>query len=142
MEVDLNDATEQDLHLLASAWGISPGAAVTRLIAEFRAVSKVTSGSAERQAAPTPVIDIHVDYAGTRVAATFNPKTTAVRIVDGPLAGKTFPKPSSASRAVIGWLNPAQKSRSANGFEFWMVTATGKRLQTVRPTPPIRRRRD
>jgi hypothetical protein len=139
MNIELDEATANDLHLLAGAWGgISPGAAVARLIAEFRATAALAPGVTATAAS---TVEIHADYAGTRVRGTYDPETTAIRVIDGPLAGKLYPKPSTASRAVIGLLNPSQKSKSANGFEFWTVTSTGKRLQSVRKNPPARRNR-
>lgn len=139
MNIELDEATANDLRLLASAWGgISPGAAVARLIAEFRAQAAPASSPAS---ASGGAVDVHVDYMGTRVRGVFDPETTSIRIVDGPLAGKLYPKPSTASRAVIGLLNPSQRSKSANGYEFWTVSSTGKSLQSVRKSPPVRRNR-
>lgn len=139
MNIELDEATANDLKLLAGAWGgISPGSAVARLIAEFRARAAPASSVS---VAVAETVEIHADYAGTRVRGTYNPDTSAIRVLDGPLAGKLYPKPSTASRAVIGLLNPTQKSKSANGYEFWTVTSTGRSLQSVRKNPAARRNR-
>ena len=142
MNIELDDSTANDLSLLASAWGgISPGAAIARLIAEFRATAVPAPSPPAAASSSGGVIDVHADYKGTRVRGVFDPETTSIRIVDGPLAGKRYPKPSTASRAVIGLLNPSHKTKSANGFEFWTVSSTGESLQSVRRSPPVRRNR-
>ena len=76
---------------------------------------------------------IHVVYKGQRVEAEYDYPTQSVTITSGPLKGKPFAKPSPAARAVVELL-AKEVSPHRNGWDFWTVTATGKPLQTLRPS--------
>jgi hypothetical protein len=70
------------------------------------------------------MVDIHVDYDGRRIAASFDPRTSAVRFADGPLTGKSFKSPSGAAGAVVTRLRPGVDP-NRNGWTFWTITGTG-----------------
>jgi hypothetical protein len=85
-------------------------------------------------AAPSPrqAVDVYRVYRGERVDATFDPATRRVTIASGPLAGRAFPSPSAAGRAMVRQLNPARERVGVNGWRFWRVTETRALLDSIR----------
>lgn len=132
MKVDLRASVYADLRLLAQAWGVDDGAAVERLISEFR-----QAGAAAPACADEPLdgrsdwIDVHADYEGTRVTGKYNKITSAVRITSGITRLRTHKSPSGAAIAVVSELNP-KVNPNRNGWTFWTMSPSGETLQQVR----------
>ncbi len=121
--IHVDEATYRELELIALAWNTTVGDALARLIADL---SKPGTG---HEAGAR--VAVHGYHARTRVEATFDPASHAVTITSGPLAGRRFTTPSGARSAVVRLLNPAG-SPVGNGWNFWIITATGARLRTLR----------
>lgn len=121
---------EQQLRLLARAWGSSTGEAVRRVLAAFGSVccnpTDAHDGDAVRDAIP-----IHAGYQGIRIDAAFDAQTQGVKVLSGPLAGHTYKSPSGAAVAVVRTVNPAIHP-NRNGWGFWLVSDTGAELESLR----------
>jgi hypothetical protein len=127
---DLSPATDEYLTFAAAIAGITKAQVIERLVLEkIRTATEVALDS-EPDAA-LPVISIHADYAGHRTRAEYRSSPVRIDIVDGPLAGQKFGSPSQAARAVIKHFKPEVNS-NRNGWDFWVITATGNSLQTIR----------
>jgi len=125
VKVDVAIADYRRLMLLARAWRITPGDAVSRLLDHFE-------GELPEQ---TPKVDqrlpVHAIYADQRVEGLFDPRNEHLEITTGPLAGRTYRSPSGAAVAVVG-LHRKSVNPNRNGWTFWSLTETGELLQTMR----------
>ena len=63
--------------------------------------------------------------------AQYDPRSSSLKVTAGPAAGRRFKSPSAAAIAVVSELNP-HVHPNRNGWSFWTITATGKRLQSIR----------
>jgi hypothetical protein len=122
---------------LASAWGISADAAIVRLIDFWKDVSTNSQdGASTGSHDEADQVRIHVRYYGKRAEGIYHPSTGLVDITSGPAAGATELKPSPAAGEVIRTVQQARGKKvtgSRNGWSFWIVTATGELLQSIRP---------
>lgn len=117
---------------LASAWGISEDAAIVHLIDVWKGAS--TSSRDERD--EEDQVRVHVVYLGERAEGIYHPSTGLIDIISGSAPRATGLKPSPAAGEVIRAVNRAKGrpgSGSRNGWYFWIVTATGELLQSIRP---------
>ena len=137
----------REVELLAAAWAITPGEAVGWLVDHYHrslrpaadrpgsAVDRPANdaerpgGDAERICGDD--VPIHGVYAGVRIAAVYHRRTRSVTVTSDPLPGRHFGSPSGASTAAVAALNPSIEP-TRTGWNFWIVTATGKRLRTIR----------
>ncbi|MGW0208998.1 hypothetical protein ACWDZ8_25420 [Streptomyces sp. NPDC003233] len=97
---------------------------------------------AEDPAAPTLVgtavqelrtengVEIYAISESRRVNAYYDPSSRTVTIPSGPGRGD-YDTPSGAAVAVVRALNP-HVNPNRNGWSFWIVTATGQLLQSIR----------
>ena len=116
---------------LARAWGITDEAAIVRLIDSWK---RASTGSRDDE----DQVRVHVVYLGERVEGIYHPSTSLMDIVSGPVPSATGLKPSPAAGVVIRAINKARGRRvtgSRNGWGFWIVTATGELLQSIRTKP-------
>jgi hypothetical protein len=122
----------RDLLLLAAAWNIGPAEVIARLVDHYYLTHSGThtaDGQAEDPA--DNGIAIHAVYRGQRIDALFHRPTSSVRILTAPLTNQVFRTPSGARAAVVTALNPGV-SPNGSGWDFWIVTATGKTLHSLR----------
>jgi hypothetical protein len=127
-QIDVPDSVAAKIALLAKAWRVSQGGAVRRLVEEFESDlhdEPVDPGVVGKQ------IPVHADYQGAHVEGTYNRTDRSLTITSGPALGHRFPSPSAAAIAVVSALKPGINP-NRNGWMFWIVTATGNRLQSVR----------
>ncbi|MCS0600324.1 hypothetical protein NX794_03630 [Streptomyces sp. LP11] len=119
------DATFAQVNLLARAWGVSPGQAVTRLVEHFQLpdAARITEPRGERVA-------VHAIYNSERFEGEYDPVTQALSVTSGKAAGN-YRTPSGAASAVLQAANPDVKP-NRNGWGFWTVSETGKLLQSLR----------
>jgi hypothetical protein len=75
-------------------------------------------------------VEVHAVYDGRRVNGYYDPSSRTVTIPSGPGRGE-YESPSGAALAVVRALNP-HVSPQRNGWSFWIVTATGEFLQSIR----------
>ncbi|WP_327421139.1 DUF262 domain-containing protein [Streptomyces sp. NBC_01230] len=80
--------------------------------------------------APEGEIEVHATYDGHRISGRYNTSTRALTVMSGPAQG-VYGAPSGAAVAVVKALNP-YVNPSRNGWSFWMITATGELLQSIR----------
>nr|MDT0660245.1 hypothetical protein [Micromonospora sp. DSM 115978] len=121
--LEVPEAVHDQISLLAKAWGISKGAAVERLLDEFRR---------PREAAAGPEgVPVHAVYQGKRVEGRFVPATERLTITTGELSNQTFRSPTGAAIALVRSSNP-HINPNRNGWTFWTVTATERPLQSIR----------
>ena len=123
------EADYQQIRLLATALGVSDGQAIGFLLRRLRELAG-EAGEAEVTAPPTG-ISIYAVYDGVRTEATYDPATGSVTVTTGPLADQRFRSPRGAAIAVVRRENP-RVHPNRNGWTFWIVTATGHTLQSVR----------
>jgi hypothetical protein len=113
---------------LARAWGISDEAAIVRLIAFWKNASSDTQEDVD-------LVRVHVVYLGERVDGIYHLSTGLIDIISGPAPKATGLKPSPAAGEVIRAINEAkgrEVTGSRNGWSFWVVTASGGLLQSIR----------
>jgi hypothetical protein len=122
--VEIDEATDEYLTFAANIAGIPKGQVIARLVAQARSSpSQETDDSMDEVA-------IHADYKGHRTRARFI-RPGRIEVVDGPLAGTAYGSPSEAARAVVAHYKPTV-SPHRNGWSFWILTASGDPLQTLR----------
>lgn len=126
----LDDATHAQVALLARAWGISEGKAVSRLVNHFQQAPTAPSTVPDAAAVPDQAVPVHALYSGRRIAGYYTPATRGLSITDGPGAGH-YKTPSGAAAAVLQALNPGVNP-NRNGWGFWVVNETGEFLQSLR----------
>lgn len=124
--VEVTNEVAKDLELLAKAWATTNGDVIRRLLQEY--VRPATSPVTTTQASG---IAIHSIYEGRRTEARYDLATRRVDITSGPLAGQSFKSPSGAAIAVVREHNPTVNP-NRNGWSFWLITESGKLLQTLR----------
>jgi hypothetical protein len=127
-QIEISDATAEQLQLLADGWHTTLRDALARLV---YAVATGATLRLRRRPEVAPV-GVHNRYRGTRTDATFEPDTHLLTIRSGLLSGQSYTSPSAARRAVVAVLNPAV-SPAGNGWDFWTITVTGAKLRTLRP---------
>lgn len=129
--IDVSTATASKIGLLARAWNLTEPETVDRLVAEFESRPRRPS-QAERAAGAPETVPVHATYQGVTVQGCYNPLVGSLEITNGPAAGRTFKTPSAAAIAVVSAMNPSVNP-NRNGWNFWLITATGERLQRIRP---------
>jgi hypothetical protein len=135
-QIEVDEQTYEVIRLAALVAGISEADVVAR------AVRALPSGRGDVPAVPPDPwvdVDIYAVYQGRRVEARFLPATRRVTLTSGPLAGRTFPTPSTAAAAVVAEVNPDRGSPT-NGWRFWRVVATNAHLDSIRSTAPPKSR--
>ncbi|GAA3599318.1 hypothetical protein GCM10022235_84000 [Kribbella ginsengisoli] len=125
--IPVGDRTGSEIELLARAWKVTEGEVVDRLLDEFR--RDRTPGPAVSSGGDS--VPVHAVYREIRVEGAYNPASLALTITKGPGEGHKYRSPSAAAIAVVSALNPSV-SPNRNGWGFWTVTSTGKRLQSIR----------
>jgi hypothetical protein len=65
------------------------------------------------------------------VDGVFHRPSHRLDISTGPLAGRSYRTPSGAAIAVVSSLDQSV-SPNRNGWRFWVVSATGEQLETMR----------
>lgn len=125
-QVTLSKTVHDQVSLLSRAWGLTEGGAIERLLEEFQA-----GGAEDDRPAGIDGVPIHVLYQGSKTEAVFEPTTRRVTVMTGPLAGQSWKSPSGAAVAVVRKANPTIRAER-NGWRFWVVTATGATLESLR----------
>jgi len=124
----VTDGVHREVGLLALAWNISEGEVIRRLLDEYAKLADRPSG---HDGPGQNTVRIHSVYAGQRVEAIYHRDTKRVDITSGVLMGQSYNRPSGAAIAVVQALKPGINP-SRNGWSFWVVSDTGKLLQSIR----------
>jgi hypothetical protein len=127
-DITLSPHTHDRITDLARAWGISDEAAIIRLIDAWKDARSDPQEDADQ-------VRIHVVYRGERVDGVYHPSTGLIDLTSGPVSKATGLKPSPAAGEVIRAINKMKGkdvTGSRNGWSFWVVTATGELLQSIR----------
>lgn len=128
--ITVDAPTFDALTLAARLTGMTEGEVVARLVQKSQLAPDAPRSTDDAESG----VPIFADYDGHRTNARYDPLTTRIDIVDGPLAGKSFKSPSSAARAVVSHYRP-NVSPHRNGWSFWMLAdGSGRFLQQIRPT--------
>lgn len=99
------------------------------VIAEDRSAPTL-AGAAVQELRTEHGVEIHAIYDGRQVSGYYDPSSRTVTIPSGPGRGE-YESPSGAAVALVRALNP-HVSPQRNGWSFWIVTATGQLLQSIR----------
>ncbi|MEW1752416.1 hypothetical protein [Streptomyces angustmyceticus] len=127
MDVRLGAEASMKVSLLARAWGVDPEGVVLRLLEHFE------GADAPAPAGPTSgLVAVHALYSGHKVPGEYDPESQSLVILSGPAQGR-YKSPSGAATAVLQAYNP-EVAPHRNGWSFWVVEATGARLQSLRRT--------
>ncbi|WP_326955931.1 hypothetical protein [Amycolatopsis sp. NBC_01286] len=132
-EIEVSVENRERIRLLQSAWEASADAVIGRLLDSF--AQNGTSRKAPERAQDE--LEVHAVYEGQPVKGIFEIRTHHLKIVEGPLAGRSFKSPSGAAMAVVRHLKP-DVHNNRNGWTFWTITNTGHPLQAVRDNAPRR----
>jgi hypothetical protein len=129
--VEIDIQTARALEFAAKMAGITPGQVIARLVED---ASLANAGAP--QDSPIPADDrrvaVHAQYEGHLTKALFDPETSRIDVISGPLEGKSYKTPSSAARAIIHHYNPGV-SGSRNGWSFFTLSGGSSRpLQSIR----------
>ena len=124
-QLTVTDAVYEQVTLLARAWTISVSDVVDRLLRDFRSMEAEAAPAKARQVA------VHAIYAGVRTEGMYDRASQSLTITTGPLAAKTFSKPSGAAVALVAALRPGVHP-NRNGWSFWAESSSGRRLQAIR----------
>jgi hypothetical protein len=89
------------------------------------------STEAEPTSAKAHQVGVHAIYAGVRTEGMYDRASQSLTITTGPLAGKTFSKPSGAAVALVSALRPGVHP-NRNGWSFWVESSSGERLRAIR----------
>ncbi len=130
-QLEVADDVYEQVTLLARAWTTSASDVLRRLLIEFRGAEDATASAKPT----TDQVGVHAIYGGTRTDGLYDPVTQSLTITTGPLVGRTFSKPSGAAVALVGTQSP-DVNPNRNGWSFWVVSNTGKRLQAIRYERP------
>ncbi|WNO71518.1 MULTISPECIES: hypothetical protein [unclassified Streptomyces] len=133
MDIKLGKEAAGQIALLSRAWGVDAEQVVLRLLKHFQegAEQAHDAGIDEpREEELGGRIGVHVRYAGHRVPGAYDAESESVEILTGPAAGR-YKSPSGAATAVIQAFKPGVAPHR-NGWSFWIVDATGARLQSLR----------
>jgi hypothetical protein len=130
--IEVDAETDRYLEFAARIAGLSKGAVVARLVGMYQ----TSRGDPTAVPEPEPrVVPIHADYEGHRTHANFVLGPGRIEVLSGPCTGTTYRTPSEAARAVVSAYKP-DVSPHRNGWTFWIVTATGAPLQSLRHIRP------
>lgn len=127
--INVTDGVHEQISLLARAWDISEAEVVRRLLEEFTKASHRS-----KDVSPPSMeggVPIYAVYDGNRIDAVYHPSTKRIDITTGVLAGRSFKSPSGAAIAVVRAHKP-NIHPNRNGWYFWVVTDTGKVLESIR----------
>jgi predicted CopG family antitoxin len=124
-QLAVTDDVYDQVTLLARAWTTSASDVIRRLLGEFRSAEDDDAGAESEH------IAVHAVYAGSRTEGLYDPATMSLTITTGPLAGRTYTRPSGAAVALVAALSPGVNP-SRNGWSFWVISKTGQRLQSIR----------
>lgn len=130
VSIEVHTAAAAKIALLARAWNVTQAEAVDRLLGEFE--SGPRSSSPTEPCPAHQLIPVHAEYQGVAARGHYDPLSGSLEITDGPTAGRTFRTPSAAAIAVVSAVNPSVNP-NRNGWNFFTITATGQRLQHIRP---------
>lgn len=130
MDVRLGEAASMQVSLLARAWGVDAEGVVLRLLDHFQAVGCERSVEAIKRG----VVAVHARYAGHKICGEFNPESRSLVISSGLAQGR-YKSPSGAATAAVRAYKP-EADPHRNGWTFWIVDATGARLQSLREECP------
>lgn len=125
-QLTVTDEVYEQVTLLARAWATNVSDVVDRLLRDFRGTEAEAGSSAKAQQ-----VAVHAIYAGVRTEGMYDRVARSLTITTGPLAGRTFSKPSGAAVALVAALRPGVHP-NRNGWSFWVESSSGNRLQTIR----------
>lgn len=120
----------REILLLAAAWNVSTVEAIGRLVDHYYLTHAHHPDDA-LAAHDDSDLAVHRVYAGRRIEGRYHRATSSVTITSDPLTGRTYRSPSGARAAVVSALNPGV-SPNGSGWDFWIITATGKTLRSIR----------
>jgi hypothetical protein len=123
----LTDQTARRLALLAAAWELSESETVERLI--DRLTERPQPAPARDDAHLVPV---HFHYRGRRYEGLYDRRDKSLTVTGGGTLGtRRFRRPSPAAAAAVRDADPSVDP-ARNGWQSWVVTATGRPLQSIR----------
>jgi hypothetical protein len=126
----------RDVRLLATAWATTTSDVITRLVDFYRTHQP---GSPP---ATTGDIDVHAFYDYRHVTGVFHRHHLTLTVTSWPLDGQRFRSAHAAAVAVVRALRPSVADPNRNGWDFWTISGSGKKLRTIRPgrhpAPPPR----
>lgn len=128
--IEVNEQTYRAIELAGRLTGMSHGAVVERLVARLSEPAQDRATTIQPVPEPNSV-SVYADYNGQRTMAMFEPLTTRIDIVSGPLSGSRHKTPSAAARAVVAAERPDVNS-NRNGWTFWRVDGTNEPLESRR----------
>ena len=124
--INVDEQTFRSLEFAARISNMTPGEVVARLVANA-STSSENEETEQRAHGPSGVIPVYADYDGHRTEGYYDPLTTRIDLISGPLAGKSFKSPTGAARAIISHYKP-DVSSNRNGWTFWMLNDGSNRL--------------
>lgn len=128
--IDVDAETASAIHFAANVANVSPQEIVRRLV-KLHTTSRGPAADSGPSSAEAQGVPVHIDYEGVRTEGVFDPRTHGLKVTTGRLAEQSWKSPSGAACAVIADLNPKVKP-NRNGWSTWIVSETGRLLQSIR----------
>jgi hypothetical protein len=127
--VRLDVATLRLVRFAARMFEVSESEIVARAVKDYTRDHE-THAAPPRD--PWGPVAIYAEYRGQRITGTYLQATKRVVVTSQPLADQSFTSATGAARAVVAALNPERAAAQTNGWRFWRVEETGRRLETLR----------
>ena len=130
--IEITDRTYRELLSLAAAWRTSVAGALTKLVDDVAA--DLDHDTLVDPATEVVTVAVFARHADIRTRGAFNPRSRTITVTSGPLTGRRFATPTGAMCAVIEHADCGTRG-PGNGWRFWIVTATGDPIHTLRDQP-------
>lgn len=131
--IEVDEQTFRSLEFAARVSGCTAGEVVARLVAAASMPPPRARDETEHSEEAAGMA-VYADYEGHRTHGRYDPKTTRIDIVSGPLVGRSFKTPTGAARAVVAHYKPGV-SPNRNGWSFWVLDdGSGRFVQSIRKT--------
>lgn len=125
-QVTLDARTHDRLRFAANLLDLSEAKVIALLLDRAEKANPPENQGEDRR------VPIHEVYRSKRVEALYDRLTRSIEITTGPLKGQVFSTPSRAATEVIRSIDPNVNPHRNGWGNFWLVTATGERLQSIR----------
>ena len=128
-DLRISSKTDDQLTLLAGAWGVTKEAVVVRLITEFKLAQRLRLEGTNKEAGEG-FVKVYGVYKGHRVEGTFDPGYKSITITEPREIAGHCTSVSKAVAKVILHFNPGV-APIRSGWNFWMIEGTNTSIRSL-----------